>query len=761
MTNEQRVRYQFGRFILEIGRDQLRLDGELVPLQRKSFEVLQVLLANAGKLVRKEELQQHIWPDRKIDDTNLSQHIYTLRRILGDNPKSPSFILTIPGKGYVFNHPVLQIDQDRTDPSMIEESPESLSPIVLPEGTPGDLETTVPSRDAHPDLPLNPREEALSDSPERHSICWSALTRRAIVGLSLILVGSLGYHFLFRQFFWPAQKRQPSSIRPLTSLQGLENHPRFSPDGKLVTFSNSGWGIGIEHIYVKQIQQGDAVQLTFGDCRDQYPTWSPDGQQIAFLRQRPGYKKLQVMVIPALGGTERPIAEAWGGLDWSPDGKHLVVSDNSTVGIPTSLWLLSVDGKQRLPLTAPPGDSFSYDYYPRFSPDGQSIAFIRSVNDFSSDLYVLSLSDRSLRQLTFDQQRIPSLAWKANGQEIVFSSYRSGQVRPWRISLSGGDATPEESIPTGAYHIDLSDSSRKIVFTYMLGDSIVRVASLKGNPWKRDSLSILPVHCSINSSKHDHSPRFSADGSKITYISDQTGAEEVWRAKADGSKPVQLTFFQELGVGSPRWSPDGQWIAFDRRTKSQSDIFVMREDGSGLQQLTDYPLSDAMPSWSADGEWIYFTSDRAGKNQIWKVRRMGGEPLQVTQGRASESLASADGQSLYFTNTNKKLLHLDLGTGKEVPVPELEDVEIGRYWDLTANAIYFVSERDKNLLRDDRQPVIYRFDLASRKTSPVTTIEGILLEWLPGLSVTLDERMIAVSYLTTLLGDIQLVENSK
>ncbi|MGA1367735.1 MAG: hypothetical protein ACO394_04355, partial [Blastocatellia bacterium] len=127
----------------------------------------------------------------------------------------------------------------------------------------------------------------------------------------------------------------------------------------------------------------------------------------------------------------------------------------------------------------------------------------------------------------------------------------------------------------------------------------------------------------------------------------------------------------------------------------------------------------------------------------------------------SEALASADGQSLYFTNTNKKLLHLDLGTGKEVPVPELEDVEIGRYWDLTANAIYFVSERDKNLLRDDRQPVIYRFDLASRKTSPVTTIEGILLEWLPGLSVTLDERMIAVSYLTTLLGDIQLVENSK
>jgi Tol biopolymer transport system component len=222
---------------------------------------------------------------------------------------------------------------------------------------------------------------------------------------------------------------------------------------------------------------------------------------------------------------------------------------------------------------------------------------------------------------------------------------------------------------------------------------------------------------------------------------------------------VQLTFFQEFGVGSPRWSPDGQWITFDRRATQQADIYVMREDGSGLQQLTFHSLADTMPSWSPDGEWIYFTSFRRGKNQIWKVPRTGGEPLQVTQGEANESLASADGQSLYFTNTNKKLLHLDLETGKEAPVPGLEEVEIGRYWDLTTNAIYFVSDRDKNLLRDDRQPVIYRFDLASRKISPITTIEGILPEWLPGLSVTPDERMIAVSYLTTIFGDIQLIEN--
>lgn len=762
MADEQRIRYQFGRFILETGRDQLRLDGELVPLQRKSFEVLRVLLVNAGNLVRKEEIQQHIWPDRKIDDTNLSQHIYTLRRILGDNPKSPSFILTIPGKGYLFNHPVVQLSPDLTNNPDQTEVDAAPTAEATPEVTPLEREPAEADAPAPPPAPLE-EAEVLPVVRRGRQICWSALAKRAIIGLSLILTGSLGYHFLFGQLFLPGRKREAPLIRPLTSLQGLENRPRFSPDGNLVAFTNSGEGLGAEHLYVKQVQRGDSIQLTFGAYRDQYPAWSPDGQQIAFLRQRPGYRKLQLIVIPALGGPERPIAEVLGGLDWSPDGKYLVISDSSTqAGLPASLWLLSVDGRERRPLTVPAPDSYAYEHNPRFSPDGRSIAFIRWMNDVASDLYVFSLTDRSVRQLTFDQRQIPSLAWRANGREILFVSRRSGYITPWRISSSGGPPTLEENIPTGTFHFDIADGAGRMVFTYVLSDSLVRVASLEGRPWERDRLSVLPVHCTINSSKADHTPRFSADGSKIAYVSEQNGGEDLWKAKADGSKPVQISHFQELGVGSPRWSPDGQWIVFDRRVNRQSDIYVMREDGTDLRQITQHPLADTMPSWSPDGESIYFTSFRGGKRQIWEVARTGGEPVQVTEEEANEALASADGKYLYFTGKDDKRLHRrDLSTGREELIAELAEVEIGRFWDLTPNAIYFVSNLEKNVQRDQRLPVIYRFDLGRRKISPITTIEGVLPEWLPGLSVTPDERMIAVSYLTTLLGDIQLVENWK
>lgn len=755
MADEQRIKYTFGHFVLETGRDQLRMNGQIVQLQRKSFEVLQVLVERAGSLVRKEELQQLVWSDRKIDEANLSQHIYTLRRILGDSPKSPNFILTISGKGYLFNHPVVQVSLgpiNNLDHSEVDEvsAAEPTSEVATLEKEPVEVDAPAP-------LPTPLEETRTFPTPrEGRPIYWAGLAKRAIIGLSLILTGFLVHHFFFRQPLLPPRKQEAPRIRSLTSLKGLENRPRFSPDGNLVAFTNLGEGMDSEHLYVKQVREGDSVQLTFGTYRDQYPTWSPDGQQIAFLRQRPGYRKLQLVVVPALGGPERLIAEVMGGLDWSPDGRYFVISDSSSQAGPTaSLWLLSVDGRERRPLTVHVPDSYVYEHNPRFSPDGRSIAFVRWMNDVASDLYVFSLTDQSVRQLTFDQRQIPSLAWRANGEEILFVSRRGGYITPWRILSSGGPPTVEESIPAGTFHFDIADAVGRMVFTSSLSDSLIRVASLEGRPGERDRLSDLPVHCEINSSKGDHTPRFSADGSEIVYVSEQNGGEEIWKAKADGSKPVQISHFEELGVGSPRWSPDGQWITFDR----QSDIYVMREDGSDLRQITKHPLADAMPSWSPDGESIYFTSSRGGKSQIWKVARTGGEPVQVTQGEARETQASVDGKYLYFTGKDDKRLHRrDLSTGSEELIAELEAVEIGRFWDLTPNAIYFVSNLEKN---DQGKPVIYRFDLRRRKITPITTIEGVLPEWLPGLSVTRDERMIAVSYLTALLGDIQLIENWK
>jgi hypothetical protein len=92
-------------------------------------------------------------------------------------------------------------------------------------------------------------------------------------------------------------------------------------------------------------------------------------------------------------------------------------------------------------------------------------------------------------------------------------------------------------------------------------------------------------------------------------------------------------------------------------------------------------------------------------------------------------------------------------TGGEGPVPGLENYSIGRYWDVTSDAIYFMTNDDPV------NPYLNRFSLQTREVTDLGRIRGALTKWVPGISISPDGRLMAVSYLNQVLGDILLVEN--
>src|SRR4029434_5004527 len=96
-------------------------------------------------------------------------------------------------------------------------------------------------------------------------------------------------------------------------------------------------------------------------------------------------------------------------------------------------------------LTSPPESSS--DDFPAFSPDGKTLAFIRSGSFSSEDIYLISIGGGNVRRLTANDRRIHSLAWTADGREIVFSSNRGGGFSLWRGALSRG--TPHRGAVTG------------------------------------------------------------------------------------------------------------------------------------------------------------------------------------------------------------------------------------------------------------------------------------------------------------------------
>jgi TolB-like protein/Flp pilus assembly protein TadD len=98
--------YEFGPFRLEIATGRLLRGSEVIPLAPKTFDVLVLLVRNAGRLVDKREIMQALWPDTVVEEANLTQQIFLLRKILGEQPGRGPYVETVPRRGYRFVAPV-------------------------------------------------------------------------------------------------------------------------------------------------------------------------------------------------------------------------------------------------------------------------------------------------------------------------------------------------------------------------------------------------------------------------------------------------------------------------------------------------------------------------------------------------------------------------------------------------------------------------------------------------------------------------------
>src|SRR4029079_8632207 len=104
--------FEFGSFRLDPAEQQLWRDGEEIQLTPKTFKLLLLLVENSGHVLEKNELVEKIWPDAFVEENRLADNISTLRKALGDDPKTPSYIRTVPGRGYRFVAEVREVSDE-------------------------------------------------------------------------------------------------------------------------------------------------------------------------------------------------------------------------------------------------------------------------------------------------------------------------------------------------------------------------------------------------------------------------------------------------------------------------------------------------------------------------------------------------------------------------------------------------------------------------------------------------------------------------
>jgi DNA-binding winged helix-turn-helix (wHTH) protein len=112
MPHNNDLSYEFGPYQFDLSKRELKCAGETVSLTRKATEILIMLLANAGHVVEKEELLREVWPNTFVEEANLAQHVFALRKALGDERAVPRYIETVTRRGYRFLGIVRVVDAD-------------------------------------------------------------------------------------------------------------------------------------------------------------------------------------------------------------------------------------------------------------------------------------------------------------------------------------------------------------------------------------------------------------------------------------------------------------------------------------------------------------------------------------------------------------------------------------------------------------------------------------------------------------------------
>src|ERR671934_713214 len=109
--------YKFGPFSVDALNHVLLRDGEAVPLKPKVFDTLLVLVENRGRVLDKDELMSRLWPDTIVEEANLTQNIYLLRKALGEESQGEVYIRTMPRRGYRFVASVCEVAGESPEPT--------------------------------------------------------------------------------------------------------------------------------------------------------------------------------------------------------------------------------------------------------------------------------------------------------------------------------------------------------------------------------------------------------------------------------------------------------------------------------------------------------------------------------------------------------------------------------------------------------------------------------------------------------------------
>lgn len=459
--------------------------------------------------------------------------------------------------------------------------------------------------------------------------------------------------------------RSGGLARKLTSDEnGYEMFARFSPDGKQIAFTAQY--DGNTEVYVMPAEGGVPVRLTYtatlgrDDISDRMGPnnivmgWR-DNETIIFRSRKQTFNdfKGQLFLISTKGGLPVELPLPCGGFcSYSPDKKKLaynrVFREFRTWkyykgGMADDVWIYDFNSKETTNLT----NTVFQDMFPMWA--GDKIYFV-SERERPVNLYSYDLKTKATVKVTdfkdFDV-KFPSLGDDAvifeNGGFLYSYDLASGTTRKISVRIpndfvTGRNGQKDASKNIGSFSI--SPDGKRVTF------------GARGDVFSVPAKTGITRNLTATSGVHERNVTWSPDGNFIAYVADNTGEDEIYIVRQDGSEqPVKLTSNADTYKYGMVWSPDSKKLLWSDKNLRLQFVDVQSKSVTVVDQAKTWEFTEF--SWSPDSKWIaYSRPDRTAQTMIFLYEISSGDKFPVTSGwyDSGEPVFSTDGKYLFFTS---------------------------------------------------------------------------------------------------------------
>ncbi len=699
MTNQ--VSFKIGEYTIKSVEHSLQ-DGEgnIEYLQPKFIEVLSYLAKNYPNLVTREALIEHVWEGNTyVGEKALTNAIWHIRKRLHQGEQE--YIQTVRKSGY-----------------RLLAEPEYLK-----------------------------QQEPSTEKASSTAALQKDKLYLYIIAACLLLILSLSYGY----FESLDKLSSATKITSLTSSPGREVYPAVSPDGRRLVYYWKQTNKDPD-LYIKDLAQPSLPpkQITFDTDRESKPVWGKNGQVIYYVKK--SWQKDRCHIVKLDLSTKKqtqlahcnPLANS--ALAISNDGKLLVFNgvddENSEVGI----YLLDLQNQSAVAkrISCHTDCTFS-DRDAVFSPDDRQLVFTRRGQPYEEDLFLYDLESRQWRRLTTGQTNVHGMAWHPSGDKIVYSAEIASQRNGYVLDLVTQEVT-SLAVPGFSFPSFIGNTNNLVYHDW-------RMTSYIGSLSLSDEIQSVPFPL-IQSEFNHKDVDFSESQGQIIYVSNESGANELWSARGDGTERQQLTYLNK-NVSAPRWSHKGDKIAFlvRHRASDRNSIYILDTVTKQVLPLNSELNSFGIPNWTLDDKALLVEASDGQQQQLFKLQ-LNGEATMLIDQAVSFAVQTKSNEIWYSVDDLGLFRRVSTGRNLDTKlVITAKELASSYSWLVSDNGIYFL----KTFANHQE---IQLFDFSTNKARSLIKTPLRTLGWTSPLSINKRNKQLIFSQSQSKNVDIKMLEHS-